>query len=291
MLARAPEVVLVDEPFNPIYNPRRVRRPFPHWFEYLTVDNEDRKWRERVELDGVFSYDYPLGQVVNLRSRAEAKRYAMEASRAMVARRRRPRILCKDPIAVFSAPWLARRYGCGVIVCIRHPAGFASSLQRLGWSFDFTNWTSQPDFMEDCAGPYAGEIERFAACERSPLEQAVLLWNVIYRRVTDYQREHPEWSFVRHEDLAAAPADAFGDLYARHGLVFGPAARRFLGRSTSSRNPADVHPEHYKTVHRDSREASRAWIGRLDADEVRRVRSATDEVSSAFYGASDWPAA
>lgn len=290
VLARAPDVVLVDEPFNPIYNPRRVRRPFPHWFEYVTDANEERKWRQRVELDAVFSYGYPHGQLVNLRSRAEAKRYLVEVGQTAAARRRRHRIVCKDPIAVFSVPWLARRYHCDVVACIRHPAGFASSLQRLGWSFDFTNWTSQADFMEDCAGPYADDIERFAARERSPLDQAVLLWNVIYRRVAEYRREHPEWSFVRHEDLSAEPVGEFRELYARHGLGFGRGAERFLRRSTSASNPADVHPDRYKTVFRDSREASRAWVGRLEPDEVRRIRAATEEVSAAFYGPGDWPA-
>ncbi len=285
VLAQAPGVTLVDEPFNPIYNPRRLERPLPHWFEYICADNED----DYVEaVAAVFSFRYPLAQAYRLRTRPEAERFVHEWADSVRGRWNGGRILCKDPIAVFSMPWLAERFAADVVACIRHPAAFASSLIRLGWTFDFSNWTRQPLFMRDCAGSYAGEIERLAAKEGSVLEQAILLWKVIYARVHAYQARFPEWSFVRHEDLSAHPVEQFEHLYARLGLDFGARPRRFLDNRSSSDNPTEVPPAQFKSVTRNSGMAARTWLGRLSDEEVARIRDATAEESEWFYSGADW---
>ena len=38
--------------------------------------------------------------------------------------------LIKDPIAIFSADWLADKYDMNVVVLSRHPLGFISSLLK-----------------------------------------------------------------------------------------------------------------------------------------------------------------
>lgn len=54
------------------------------------------------------------------------------------------RALLKDPFAVFSVPWFAKKLNCQIVITVRHPAAFASSLQRLGWNFDFKDLLDHP---------------------------------------------------------------------------------------------------------------------------------------------------
>ena len=285
-MGRADNVTAVDEPFNLSYNPRRLSRPFPRWFQYITSENEDL-FAER--LDDVFALRYPVGQFTGLRSLDQLRRYASQWALSVEGRRHGHRVLCKDPIGIFSAPWLSRRYHAHMVVCIRHPAAFVSSLVRLGWHFDFSNWLRQPLFMRDCAGPYSEQIEEFSAHTAPIHEQAILLWKVIYNQVHQYQASYTDWAFVRHEDISREPLESFARLYSSCGLDFNPAARAFLMETTSRTNPAEVPPDAYKSVRRNSAEASRTWRSRLTPDEVNRVRDATETESSWFYGPRTGP--
>ena len=47
------------------------------------------------------------------------------------------RALLKDPIALFSAEWITQMLGAQIVVLMRHPASFVSSVKRLGWVFPF----------------------------------------------------------------------------------------------------------------------------------------------------------
>lgn len=284
-LARAADVTFIDEPFNPDYRPRRVSRPFPHWFQYVTPENQSEFV---AELDRAFGLRYPLRQVGELRSRVEVRRFGREAVTARFARSRGSRVVCKDPIAVFSAPWLASHYHAHVVVCIRHPAGFASSLLRLNWDFDFSNWLRQPLFMRDCAGEYAADIEEFALHPKSRVEQAILLWRVIYARVHSYQLSHPDWTFVRHEDQAADPIGGFRDVYRDCGLEFSPSVRNFVLQSSGAGNPEELPPDAFKSVQRNSAAAARTWMTRLPPEVVRRIREGTGREAAWFYDDGDW---
>ncbi len=64
------------------------------------------------------------------------------------------RALIKDPFAFFSAPWIAETFGCTVVITIRHPAAFVSSLKRLDWPFDFSDLIDQPLLIQDWLAPY-----------------------------------------------------------------------------------------------------------------------------------------
>jgi hypothetical protein len=110
----------------------------------------------------------------------------------------------KDPIALFSAPWLARTFNADVVVLIRHPAAVVSSLVRLDWIFYFPYLLEQPELMRDWLAPFAEEIRRFAASPQPLLEQGILLWRIMHHVIFRYQQEHPEWIFLRHEDLSMA---------------------------------------------------------------------------------------
>ena len=159
----------------------------------------------------------------------------------------------KDPIALFSAEWLADTFDMDVVVLIRHPAAFAASIARLSWRFDFRNFVTQPSLMEGDLAPFAAEIES-AACRRPTLiNEAALVWKCIYATVDRYRAERPAWKFVRHEDLLMDPASGFQAICEHTRAPFSAPVAETLRRTSSSEKPVDAPPGTEHSLMRDSR--------------------------------------
>lgn len=60
----------------------------------------------------------------SIASPRDAGRSVRDWARFALLRRSGVIALCKDPIAVFSAPWLADTFDMDVVVTIRHPAAW-----------------------------------------------------------------------------------------------------------------------------------------------------------------------
>jgi hypothetical protein len=286
VLAASPGVAYVHEPFNPQRAPGWIGGRLPHWYLYVCPENEAPYVRL---VRRVLSLRYPIGpDLAALRTPRQAGQAALEWARSVLPRRRSARPLVKDPIALFSAEWLAGRFGVAPVVMIRHPAAFAGSLKRLDWRFDFRNWAGQDLLLRDLLAPYAEEIRRFAGQDRDLVDQAILMWNAIHHVIRGYRERHPEWTFVKHEELAEAPVDGFRDLAARLGLAWGPGLRRAVVRLSSERNVGEVPAWLHRRVKRNSRAAARTWLTRLSHEERERVRVGTAAVASAFYSEAEW---
>lgn len=284
MLAVAPGVGYVHEPFSPRRWPGWSHRPIPHWYLHVSWENE----RDFVPLmEDVLAFRYPPESVLRVRTARQAFQLAEEAPSALWNRLRGARPLVKDPIALMSAEWLAERFGMEVVVMIRHPAAFAGSLLRLDWPrFDFRNWADQPTFLRDLAGPYEEAIRSFDPERQDLVDEAILLWNVIHHVIGGYRDRHPEWAFVRNEDLAEEPVKGFHDLYERLDLDWDSVAERIVLRSSVGRTEVPTYL--HRTVRRDSRAARWTWRDRLTPEDRERVRAGTAEVAPAFYGDADW---
>jgi hypothetical protein len=285
-LAQAPGVALIYEPFSPRHRPGILRAATPAWFTYVS-DAPPEGLAADVQRMLQFRYSYSA-EISSLRSPRDAGRMVRDAARFARWRRARLRPLVKDPIAVLAAPWLAREFGMQVVVTIRHPAAYASSMRRLGWTHDFSGFLAQPGLVDDLVPALRGDIEAMAARPGDILDQAGLLWNVIHTVIDGYRRDHPDWIFVRHEDLSAAPVAAFRDIAGRVGLDFTPEVQAYVADTTSPGNPAEAGRGVVHELRRDSGAAARTWHDRLTPDEVARVRARTEAVASAFYTDDEW---
>jgi len=285
-LARGPGIALVYEPFSPNHRRGIFRHATPEWFTYVRDDPSGRLAAD-LRRTLAFRYSY-AAELPRVRSPRDAARMARDAARFARWRRGRRRPLVKDPIAVLAAPWLADEFGMQVVVTIRHPAAYVSSMRRLGWTHDFSGFLRQPGLVDELVPSLRGDIETMARRPGDILDQAALLWNVIHTVVDAYRRDHPEWIFVRHEDLSAAPAAGFRDLFGRLGVTYTADVERYVGKTTGSGNPAEAGRGVIHQLRRDSGAAARAWHNRLTTDEVARVRSRTEDVAAAFYGEEDW---
>lgn len=286
MLALDPSLEYIHEPFNLDARRPAMRVKPAHWFEYVCAENEKDL----------------LGPVSKL-LRGDHPPRRREGGRARLQRLLRPsrsaapaRPLLKDPIALFAAEWLADRFDCQVLVMIRHPAAFASSLKRLDWRFDFRNWSEQPLLLRDLAGPYEGEIRAFAeggpdgGRDRDLIDQAILLWNVMHHVIAGYRERRPGWTFLRHEDLSEAPVEHYRKLYETYDLRWAAGVAAQVEAASAEDAPSEVAIENRNVTVRNSREARWTWTRRLSREEQDRVREGTREVAAQFYADEDWHA-
>jgi hypothetical protein len=279
MLALAPGVGYVHEPFNPRFSAGRFDR-------YFTVVTRENEARYAPELEHVLTFRYEL--VPRLRRRHRPKDVARtfrDFGRTQRVRRRHPRPLMKDPIALLSAEWLAQRFDMDVVVLIRHPAAFASSLKRLGWRHSFANFLDDGRVPE-VIWPYEDEIRAQAREPGDLLAQAALLWRLLYNAVASFRERHEDWIFLRHEDVSLEPAPSFERLYERLGLELTETARAEIERASASENPSALTTPH--AVELDSAASLGRWRDELTPQEVETLHERTSDVWPRFYSDDDW---
>ena len=284
MLALSPRIGLIHEPFSPATPPGVSGGAYERFFEYVCTENEDR-YAAHMERTLGFSYDFRR-QLPAIRSVRALGRTALDAFGFTRNRVRGATPLLKDPIAVFSSEWLASRFDARVVALIRHPAAFASSLVRLGWTHDFGSFLAQPLLMRDHLSSYEDDIRRFAEREQDVLDQTILLWRLVYATVDTFRERHPEWTFVRHEDLARDPASGFESLFGTLEVPLDDRIRRTIAEHSSEENPAELRHSH--DVRLDSRASIGSWRARLTPEQIERVRAGVADVSPKFYGDEDW---
>jgi hypothetical protein len=284
MLALAPGIGYVHEPFSPLTAPGISSAPFDRFFAYVTAENAARY---EPGLARTLRFDYGLGrQLRTLRTPRDLVHSARDCAAFARARRTHARPLVKDPIALLSAEWLAARFDMDVVVTIRHPAGFAGSLLRLGWTHNFAEFLEDDRLMHDHMRGFEDDIRAQAREPGDVLEQAILLWRICYRTVDGYRERHPGWIYVRHEDVSRDPLPAFERLYERLGLELTPGARREIEQSSAATNPAEARSKH--SVRVDSKANAGGWRTRLTAAQIERIRTGTQDVWPLFYSPEDW---
>lgn len=281
MLCLSKEAGYIHEPFNPSRAPGWSGNRIPCWFLYVDEHNEDH-YRSVVE--DVLRFRYPVRlNAAELRGPKQVALFALDLQRSVVYRLRNLRPLLKDPIALFSAEWLAKTFDMQVVVMIRHPVAFVSSLKKLNWQFRFRGWLQQEALLRDRLHPFEAQMRRYWNEPPDIVDQGILMWNAMHHVIAQYRRRHPEWRFVRHEDLAAAPTEGFADLYDYLGLRFDDRVKEAIAKFSEPGNPGEVAPWRRRAVKRDSLAATRTWAERLTPEEIARVREETAEVANSFY--------
>lgn len=280
----APPLAYIWEPFSLVARPGITSPPFRYWFTYVCPENEG-EYVGRVR--DVLRYRYHTGaELRSIRSPKDAGRFVRDRYATARNRRRGAVPLFKDPIALFSAAWLADTFGMDVLVLIRHPAAFVGSILKQGWDHDFNDFLAQPLMMRDQLGPFQDEIRRYAEAPQPRLDQAILLWNLIHHQILRFRDDRSEWTYLRHEDLSREPVEGFRELYHRYGLTWTDEVRRTIEAHSGEGNP-DITTD-AASHKRDSRAAIVAWKKRLTPEQVDRIRTRTEPIAKGFYGDADW---
>ncbi|PQB03886.1 sulfotransferase [Aureitalea marina] len=190
----------------------------------------------------------------------------------------KPVKMLKDPMAIFLVPWLVEQFAVIPVILIRHPAAYVLSIKEKGWKFDFQNLLEQPNFFNGGMDQLESEVRAHQNSRNDSLiDNAALFWKVCYTKVQLYQRDHPQWHYVRHEDLSHEPAAQFQRMFAYLQLDYNQAVRDYIRNSTSVQ---DNKSDQYL---RNSKKNAEKWKYLLNAEEIERIYAITASVSNHFY--------
>jgi hypothetical protein len=284
MLAADAMTAYISEPLNVLHRPGVFHTKVDCWYQYICEENENQFLPAFEEL---LEFDYNLwDEIRSIRSRRDFLRMGRDFLIFYNGLMRGQRVLLKDPFAVFSTPWFAKRLNCRVVITVRHPAAFASSLSRLNWAFDFQNLLNQPLLMRDHLEPYRREMESISSDD--VIGQAALLWKLIYRSVHATRESNPDFIIVRHEDLSRDPISGYRQLYQSLALEFTPRVEKFILNSSSSENPKELSRKKVHEFKLDSRANIDNWKQRMTAEEINRVREITKGSAPLYHYDAEW---
>lgn len=288
VLGTAPGVAVIHEPFNKDHPVGVFAHRWSHQYAYVTDGGHETIEIERALVDTLDFRYRPLLHLGQVETPLRTVGVVRDLPRFWYRRcLSRPRPLMKDPIALLSAEWLCERFDMDVMIMVRHPGAFAWSYRRIAEPNRFADLAHQEALMEGPLAPYFDEVERGARTV-DPIEQAAILWRILYAIVIRFQDRHPDWEIVRHEDLSVDPQRAYLDLFERFGLSFTEKTRRFIDRTTSHLNPVDAPEGRLHHIRRNSRDNVRVWQRRLSREEIAQVRDLTGDVAGRFYTDSSW---
>jgi hypothetical protein len=286
MLAAGGEYAYVSEPLNVRHRRGVLNVPVEHWYTYICADNEQDylpAFHDTLQLR------YHLGaELTYLRSLKDVGRMSRDFWRMGYGRITGQPPLLKDPFAVFSAPWFAERLGCQVVITVRHPAAFVSSLIRQQWSFNFNDLLDQSLLMRDWLALFEAEMRQAQKAQDDLLRRACLLWRLVYHVVQQYRQQGQPYHIVRHEDLSWQPVAQFRQLYQELGIPFTARAEKDIRQASGADNPSELSKDNIHSVKLNSQANIKNWQKRLSNEEIFRISSLTADVATHFYTDEDW---
>jgi hypothetical protein len=300
MLAASGEAGYISEPLNTAHRPGVLRVPVKYWYTYICDENESNYLPAMQEMLH-FRY-HPWSEIRSLNSSKDLGRMGRDGLIFLRGWLTKQRPLIKDPFALFSIPWFIQRLACQVVVTVRHPAAFASSLKRLNWSFEIEDLLAQPMLIRDWLSPFQADMEDIITVTKAEeasskasseayttiIDRASLLWRAVYQVVDNMRQKFPQIQVVRHEDLSLDPLSSYRALYDSLELNFTPAVQKAIQQASSAENPKEVSQKKIFSTHLDSRANLENWKRRLTPQEVGRVRQMTEPVAALYYPDFTW---
>ncbi len=286
MLAANPAYAYVSEPLNVLHRRGVMRKPVARWYHYICRENEEQLLSAFYE---TLALQYhPFLELADLRSPRDVGRMLRDWRAFNAGRKAGQQVLLKDPFAVFSADWFHDRLGCEVVILVRHPAAYVSSLKRLDWDFQFEDLLAQPLLMQDWLEPFRAEIEKMVQQGGDIIEQGSLLWRLVYHTVWQMKQRHPGFHLVRHEDASLDPLGTFRGLYQSLGIPFSEETEAAILESSAPSNQSELSMDAIHSVNLDSRSNLSNWQKRMTAAEIDRVYELTKDVWPKYYTEDDW---
>jgi len=287
MISSSSYLAYIHEPFSLGCRPGICAADFNDWFTYIDKNQENLAYATALQNTLTFKYDIKA-ELKTVRTLKDMGRLMRDDFIFAKNRILKKIPLVKDPFAFFAAPWLAKRFDMNVLVLIRHPAAFVSSLKRMNWVFPFSHFLNQPKLMEKKLSLYRNEIEKFSKQEYDIIEPGCLLWNIIHSTILDYQKEYPHWLFIRHEDISCDPIKYFGIIFESFGLEFSKNVLNQIGIFSDISNPTEIKGKKYQLLKRNSAANVLTWKNRLISKEIDMIKEKVHNISCHFYDETDW---
>ena len=287
MLAHSREVQYIHEPFNLKCRAGVCWARFENWYSYVdeSVDRYDEIY---AALSDTLRLKYSVGEELkDIDSIRDTLRMVRDCWFAHQGRLKGLRPLMKDPLALFSAEWLSKTFDMNVVILIRHPAAFVSSLKVKKWSCPFPDLLNQPHLVRRYLQAFEADMHRCIAEKKDIIDQSILLWRIIHSVIQQYREQYPEWIYLRHEDLSRNPLTEFSQIYHALGLDYTDQIQSKIAASTGQSNPKETTPNIHN-VNRNSEANIWNWQERLTQTEIERIYEGTTDIGRLFYSDADW---
>jgi hypothetical protein len=290
-LAKSPSIIYIEEPFSPVvrhYHPGLCNANFSYWWMYITEENEKQYYDE---IFSTLNFRYKLMVQIKriIQNRCGFRTFLKGYTSFSLNRyRNNVRPLLKDPIGLFSAEWLAKRFTMDVVILIRHPAAFVSSIKRMNWPHDFSNFLNQPLLIRDHLKPLEKDIKRHLESDADIIDDGILLWRLFYSFVDKLRKKHKEFLYVKHEDLSRYPVESFQKIFDRLDIEFSEKIKNFIVKSTNSSNPIEASEGIMHQLKRNSRANVKSWKNRLSDSEIIRIKEGVKDISTLYYSEDEW---
>lgn len=278
VIASNPTVDNIIEPLNLNRVKRFKRFKLDHWYPKVDASSPDELKNELRDILN-FYLNTSYAKVFSEITSSYEGHKVIPSLKKRWRRAGKPVKMLKDPTALFSVPWLVDEFQLKPVLLVRHPAAYVLSIKEKNWWFDFDNMLNQADFFSGDLQSLEDKVKAFKKNEtkHSIIENAALLWKVIYTQVTSYRNEYPDWYYVTHEDLSLHPLKEFKNLFDYLDLEFTQSVESYIIESTQSGKREESKHK------RDAAANTRKWVDALSEKEKLRIREITEEVASNFY--------
>lgn len=286
LLAVAPEFHLLHEPANARPTLSYDSLKPANWYEYYGQARGEAlaEFLLRAMKSEGFSREVlsKMGKIRSVRHALQVARYIQRKGPMKLAHK--PAII-KDPFLLFAARDLQRMAQMRVVLTVRHPCAFTESFVRAGNGFDFANLL-QPELF-DAMPSEAAAIQGMAQTPKSLVEQAALLWRVLYGFAARYLIGNPLTAAVRQDEIVLETSETTKRLFAFTGGTYNASTDRFIAENFTA-NAADFSKSG-SYIRRDGRSTLNKWHGRLSCEEVVVIQGMTESIAAQLgYGPASW---
>lgn len=286
VLSQDPQIAYVSEPLHLNHSLGIFKQSVNAWYQYICDENGEEFNSAYQE---IIRFKYQLSdELKNIRNLNSAGKLVRDLISFLSNRLSERRILLKDPFAVVSVPWFLSQLDAKVVIMVRHPLSFVSSLHRLGWQFDFENILQQPLLMRDYLESFRKDMNQVNQQNEDIISQGILLWRMIYSIVDQYRDQDLDIMIVRHEDLSRTPNKIFAEICDYLGIVLSENINVAIHRSTQNSNPPEIKENNEHAVNLNSIKNLSNWRKRLTESEVLRIVSGTQDIVGKYYLREEW---
>ena len=147
--------------------------------------------------------------------------------------------------------------------------------------------------MRDYLGPFEEEINAYAKTKQDIIDQAILLWKIVYFTIHLYQQKYKKWIYLRHEDLSSNPLTEFRKVFSRLDIDFDNSVRKCIDVYCSGTNASDTTKrglllQSSRAIKRNSKKNIVNWKKRLSEAEIEYIHNQVEYISRDFYSDSEW---
>jgi hypothetical protein len=244
------KVRYVYEPFNWQWN-AKLQGELSH-FEYLKKESEVPRLVSKAA-----SRAFQGRQTVRQIQRAFYRRYLWPSIKPF------DYVVVKDPTAVLMTDYIASRANTDVLILVRHPCAFVSSIMRLDWHLKAKRLLRQPVLMSDHLKPYRHLI---GDARGDPLTTGAAIWCAIHIVLFNQAITHPTWVVRKYEELCVDGGAPILGMCADLGLQGGTLI-------DSSAGSVDRKSDDAGSTSRPTESMPNAWKAQLSEAQVKTIMS------------------